>query len=92
VVAVDLYLAWQIKDEILASCIFIVLQYFLDEPVNVGLQKLHAIDHTSIGAQLKFLHYIIKSYQIVNVNSALKIFIMKVLLLCIPYSHSLDQD
>jgi len=91
-VAVDLNLAREIKDEILASCIFIVLQYFLDEPVNVGLQKLHAIDHASIGAQLKFLHYIIKSYQIVNVNRTLKFIIMKIPLLCIPYSHLLDQD
>lgn len=91
-VAVDLNLARQIKDEILASCIFIVLQYFLDEPVNVGLQKLHAIDHASIGAQLKFLHYIIKCYQIVNVNCALKIFNFKNHLLCIPYSHLLDQN
>lgn len=59
VVAINLNLTWQVKDEVLASRVLIVLINFVGKPVNICLKEFHAVDHTSIWSKLELLHHVL---------------------------------
>ena len=56
-ICAKLHLAWKVEEHVV---VLVQLVQSIFEPVVVGFEILHAVQHTAVGAKSKFVHHILE--------------------------------